>query len=330
MHFRASDFGHRTLPLLLCLLTSASAERPAGDALRPGNYTRAIEVQNRDRTYLVHVPPSYDGAKPFPAVLAFHGGGTNAESMAQFSGLDEKADTAGFIAVYPNGSGLLPRVLTWNAGNCCGYALKHQIDDVAFTRALLDDLVKAVQIDPRRIYATGMSNGAMMAYRLASELSDRIAAIAAVGGPMGTETCNPRRPVPVIHFHGTADEFAPFHGGVGKKSLSKTHFYSVDDSIRAWVQANECPSEAQTAELPDRADDGTKVSRRIYGPGKNDAEVVLILIEGGGHTWPGRQPRITSLGVSTRDISANDLLWEFFEKHPLVFSGGNAETHFRR
>src|SRR5712691_11431037 len=174
----------------------------SNEQLEPGNHTRSLEVDMRTRTFLVHVPSSYDGKKPFPVVLAFHGGGSNAEQMVRFCGLNETADKHGFIVVYPNGTGRLEKLLTWNGGNCCGYAMRNRIDDVAFTKALLDDLAKVVKVDTKRVYATGMSNGAIMAYRLASELSDRIAAIAPVGGPMGKEKCAPKRPVPVIHFHG--------------------------------------------------------------------------------------------------------------------------------
>ena len=184
--------------------------------LGPGDHTRIIEVDKRSRTCLVHVPPKYDPKKPTPVVLAFHGGGSNAEQMIKFCGLNETADKHGFIVVYPSGTGRLEKLLTFNGGNCCGYAMTNRVDDVACTRALLDDLAKVVNVDPKRVYATGMSNGAIMSYRLASELSDRIAAIAPVGGPMGTETCSPKRPVSVIHFHGKDDEFAPFKGGKGK------------------------------------------------------------------------------------------------------------------
>jgi polyhydroxybutyrate depolymerase len=143
--------------------------------------------------------------------------------MVAFTGLNEKADEAGFLAVYPNGTGE-KRSLTWNGGNCCGYAVENQVDDVGFVRALLDDLEKVVTVDPSRVYATGISNGAIMAYRLASELSDRIAAVAPVAGPMGTATCSPRRPVSVMHFHGTDDQFAPCRraGGRGASSRPKS------------------------------------------------------------------------------------------------------------
>lgn len=217
--------------------------------------------------------------------------------------------------VYPNGTGRLERLLTFNSGNCCGYAMNNKVDDVEFTRQLLDNLATSANIDAKRVFATGMSNGGIMAYLLASELSDRIAAIAPVAGPMGTETCNPKRPVSVIHFHGTADENAPFKGGKGEKSISGTDFYSVDHSIQAWVKANGCMEEPAVIRLPDEANDGTTITRKTYGGGKAGAEVVLVVIEGGGHTWPGQEPRLKALGKSTENISANNLMWEFFQKH---------------
>lgn len=288
----------------------------AYDPLIPGDHTRSLEVDGRTRTYLLHVPPSYVGTMPYPVVLAFHGGRSNARMMVAFTGLSEKADEAGFLVAYPNGTGE-KRSLTWNAGNCCGYAVEHQVDDMAFVRALLDDLEQVARIDQKRVYATGVSNGAMMAYRLASDLSERIAASAPVAGPMGTEQCSPGRPVSVIHFHGTNDEFAPFGGSKGPKSFFQADFYSVEHSIRAWVRANSCPDEPQVVTLPDEAGDGTTVTLTTYAPGKDGAEVVLIVIAGGGHTWPGREPLLRSLGKSTKNISANDLMWDFFKRHPM-------------
>jgi polyhydroxybutyrate depolymerase len=169
----------------------------------------------------------------------------------------------------------------------------------------------------RRRRLVCVSNGAILSYLLASELSERIAAIAPVGGPMGTEKCAPKRPVPVVHFHGTDDEFAPFKGGKGAKSVSGTGFYSVDHSIRSWVKANGCKAEPTSIEIPDKAKDGTKATWKTYGGGKNGAEVVLVTIEGAGHTWSGQQPAVKFLGKSTRNVSANEMMWEFFQKHPM-------------
>jgi polyhydroxybutyrate depolymerase len=236
--------------------------------------------------------------------------------MVHFCGLNDKADDAGFIVVYPNGSGRTEQILTWNAGNCCGFAQTQKIDDVAFVRELLDDLAKVAPVDSNRVFATGMSNGGMMAYLLASELSDRIAAVAPVAGPMGTPECRPQRPVPVLHFHGTDDKFAPLKGGHGERSLSQTDFHSVEHSIGCWIKANQCEPEPIVVHEPVKIEDGTKVTRKTWEGGKDNAEVVLIEISGAGHTWPGRKPPLLFLGKSTQNISANDNLWEFFKKHP--------------
>ncbi|MBM3998275.1 MAG: hypothetical protein FJ297_01830 [Planctomycetes bacterium] len=286
------------------------------EALGPGDHTRSLSVDGRDRSYVVHVPRTYDRRKPTPVVLAFHGGGTHAETMVAFSGLNRKSDQAGFIVVYPNGTGRLPRVLTFHGGNCCGYAMTHNVDDVNFTRKLLDDLALVCRVDSKRVYATGMSNGAIMAYRLASELSDRIAAIAPVAGTMGTETCRPKRPVSVIHFHGTDDEHVPIGGGKGV-GPSGTEFHSVEHSIRAWVESNGCQNRPTVATIADTEGDGTSALRTTYGQGRDGSEVVLVEIRGMGHTWPGQPTRLRTLGKSTANVSANDLMWEFFEKHPM-------------
>lgn len=302
----------------LTAFVTLAQDGPKKEPLEPlsaGGHTRTLTMGDLKRNYLVHIPPKYNSKKPTPVILAFHGGGANADNMVVFSGLNKKSDEAGFIVVYPSGTGRLEKILTFNGGNCCGYGMTNKIDDVEFTRKILDDLARSANIDPKRVFATGMSNGGIMSYLLASELSDRIAAIAPVGGPMGMETCKPKRPVSVIHFHGTDDEHAPFKGGKGK-GLSGTEFYSVDHSIQAWVKANGCEKLPVVTKLPDTAKDGTRITRKAYGSGKDGAEVVLIEIEGGGHTWPGQEPRLKALGKSTKNISANDLMWEFFEKHP--------------
>ena len=224
------------MPAIKCLLLLAVT---GGEPIKPGDHARTLTVDGLQRRYVVHVPPQYDSETPAPVVLVFHGGGGNPESMIRFSGMNRKADPVGFLAVYPAGTGQLKRMLTFNGGNCCGYAKRNGVDDVEFTRKLLEDLADWAPIDSKRVCATGMSNGGIMAYYLASQLPDQIAAIAPVGGPTGTETCDPKRPVSVIHFHGMDDEFAAFEGGKGKKRAG-TDFYSVEHSIQAWVKANGC------------------------------------------------------------------------------------------
>ncbi len=302
--------------ILLGLVLCAAAR---AQELRPGDLELTLEIGGRTRRALVHAPRSYRFGTPTPVVLAFHGGGGNAESLIEMSRLDETADREGFLVVYPDGTGRFARrLLTWNAGLCCGWAAENGIDDVAFVRALLDDLTRRASVDPDRIYATGMSNGAMMCYRLAAELSDRIAAIAPVAGGTGLPDPKPGRPVPIVHFHGTADQNYPFEGGVGDRSLSGTDFVSIPKTIAAWVAIDGCPAEPEVTRLPDATDDDRTVRRERYGPGKDGAEVVLYVIEGGTHSWPGGPVfREGLLGEPTTDISANDIMWAFFQAHPL-------------
>ena len=198
-----------TLPWLFCLSAHGQA------SLAPGDYTRTVEIDGRSRSYIVHVPPKYDSKRPTPVVLAFHGALTNAAIMAVSTGLDAKADEAGFIVAYPNGTGEGGLLLFWNSGGVRHKSGQTLPDDVKFTQEILDDLAKAANVDANRVYATGISNGGMMCYRLASELSPRIAAIASVSGTMAPESCHPRRPVSVMHFHGTADKIVPFDGPNG-------------------------------------------------------------------------------------------------------------------
>jgi polyhydroxybutyrate depolymerase len=279
---------------------------------RPG-IIRSLVVGGLQRSYVVRLPKGHEQATPLPVVLALHGATMNGPMMAWFSDLNRKADEVGFIAVYPNGTGTHSS-FTWNGGNCCGSAMQNRVDDVAFIHALLDDLIQSYSVDARRIYATGMSNGAGMAYRLAAELSERIAAIAPVSGSVGTEIGQPKCPVSVLHFHGTRDEYIPFAGGRGKQSFFGTNHRSVEESIRIWVKANGCDGTPKIDVLSE-GDDGMRVTRKTYGGGRDGAEVVLVLVDGGGHTWPGRRSPAKILGRSTLNVSANDLMWQFFQRH---------------
>jgi polyhydroxybutyrate depolymerase len=284
--------------------------------LAPGQHHRTLAVEDVQRDYFVYVPTT-KVAQPkagWPLVLVFHGGGSNAEQMIEFCEMNATADKHGFVVVYPNGSGRVAGIKTFNGGNCCGYARRRKIDDVKFTRAVVDDVRTVVSIDARRVYATGMSNGAVMCYRLASEAADLVAAIAPIAGPMGTEKCSPSRPVSICHFHGTDDEFARYAGGSGKRSVTRTDFYSVEFSLNCWIKANGCSTEARVTKLPQKVDDGTQVTRYEYGGGRSGSEVVHYRIEGGGHTWPGHEPRFDYLGKSTGNIDANEAMWEFFAK----------------
>jgi polyhydroxybutyrate depolymerase len=251
---------------------------------------------------------------PAPLVLALHGAAMNAGMMAAFSGMNPEADKAKFIVVYPNGTGLADTLLVWNSGGL-GPERKNP-DDVAFIRLLLDAMARELKVAPKRVYVAGLSNGGMMAYRLALEMPDRLAAIAAVGGTLIQADAHLARAVPAIHFHGTADRIVPYDGPNAKRQ-GPMNFLSVPATIKTWVKWTGCPETPIIREVPDQFQDGTRVRISTYGPGQEKAEVVLVEVIGGGHTWPGQQPAFSIIGKSTREISANQMIWTFFQKHPL-------------
>ena len=235
----------------------------------------------------------------------------NGAMMARFCGLSEKADRSGFVVVYANGTGTTPLFLYWDAGGVRGRVS----DDVGYVARLLDDLATVVNVDPRRVFATGMSNGAMMCYRLAAELSDRIAAIAPIAGTMAIDHCQPRRPVSVLHFHGTKDGLVLF-GGPDERTPKNIKFLSVDETIRAWVRANGCPED------PGRR--VCRISPTTVPPCAERSWPRQGGLRGGPLHHRGGRPHLAGpgsplrlLGKSTRDVSANDLMWEFFQKHPM-------------
>ncbi len=307
--------------LQLAVVVMAAAAAQPEMSRYPAMKNHRIQVGDEYRNYFVHLPPSYQHGRPMPVVMVLHGAGINARIMSYFCGMNKKADEAGFIAVYPNGSGVANTVLAFNSGNLPPEVARHLGNDVAYFRALLDDLEKHYSVDTRRIYSCGISNGGMMSYRLAVEMADRIAAIAAVGGTLtlDREDCRPVRPVPVLHMHGLSDWIVPYEGVSerARRILPFVTFKSVEETIAIWIEINQCRRDPMIELLDDRYDDGTVVSRWTFHPLRGDAEVVLYRIAGGGHTWPGFKAPLPFLGRSTQEINANDVIWDFFRRHPM-------------
>ncbi|HZZ70854.1 MAG TPA: prolyl oligopeptidase family serine peptidase [Pirellulales bacterium] len=299
------------MPTLALLLLSLVA---ADEHLQPGNHDRSLTVADLKGTYAAHVPPKYEAKTPTPLVVVLHGAMTNGHMTELYTALDKKADAETFIAVYPDGTGY-GSMLTWNCGGLGEWG-KNKPNDVQFIGKMLDDLQQVLNVDKKRVFATGISNGGMMCYKLAAEMSDRIAAIAPVSGTMTFDKFMLKRPVSVMHFHGTDDRLVPF-GGPKANTLQFFGFHSVEDTIARWAEADGCPKEAKIAHEPHQAGDPTKVTRKTFGPGRDGAEVVLLTIDQGGHTWPGAKLNVGLLGNTSHDISANDLMWEFFVKHPI-------------
>lgn len=243
----------------------------------------------------VHLPESADAAYPPPLVLVFHGFAGSAVSMEVGSGMSTKADEAGFVAVYPEGTGFSAE---WDLLGT---------RDIEFVAALLAALEEDVCFDPQRVYATGFSQGGGMAHLVGCHLADSVAAIAPVSGvylEANSSSCAPARPVPVIGMHGETDDVVPLAGGRTRAGEEVT---SVEEWAEDWAQRDGCdegPPQAESAE-------GERVEALRWNGCQ--ASVELHVIQDGGHTWPGSP--LDASAETADDISATDLIWEFFDRH---------------
>jgi polyhydroxybutyrate depolymerase len=329
----------------------ATAEGGAGDAesattdcaqlIASGGRDFTFDVPGyTDRAYDLHLPEGYACDHPLPVVVAFHGGGGNKEGQRKLGcpdgALDSPGclhhigDVRGFATVFPNGTGtrLVPDHRTWNAGGgqdgficVSGNACQDNLDDIAYTRRLLDELARHFPVDADRVYATGMSNGAGFANRLGCELADRIAAIAPVSGANQFETatpCAPARRVAVLHTHGTADPCWVYMTGNGG-CLESGRYIGVEPSIADWAARNGCGATPAETSLPDLALDGTHTLVETYPGCADGADVVLYKVVGGGHRWPGGwlYPSLgIDVGIMSRDFNASRAIADFLLAHP--------------
>ena len=289
-----------------------------------------------DRWYLRFVPTAHDGETPVPVVLDLHGYSEGALVHVGQTGLGEYGEEQGFVTVMPNGAGPVPRWLSTPGS-----------EDVTFLSQVLDEVETSLCVDRNRIYVTGLSNGAFMTSVLMCELSDRVAAAAPVAGIQPVEGCEPTRAVPVVTFHGTDDPFVSFDGGIGpavatlptpdgtgtlgeledtpeaQEQAAENGLDATDDAptvpeiTARWAERNGCAGE------PTESPVGTDVVQVAWTcPGGQD--VVLYRIEGGGHTWPGSPFMVAAVdlvGTTTTTIDANQVIWDFFQAHPLGISG---------
>ena len=287
--------------------------------LAAGTHDLRLRVGDTERSYYLHLPPSFESLGPLPLVLAFHGGGGRAKGYLDYAGLDAVADREGFVVSYPDGSGSFRRwLLTWNAGRCCGPAMREGVDDVGFARALVEEIARRVSIDRRRVYATGHSNGAMMSYRVAAEAPELVAAIAPVAGAMLLADFDSKTPVPVLHVHSIDDPRALYQGGLGPPfplTRNRVHHNAVEAELSRWIALNRCPTEPQIVE--ERRDEATGHTARHlrYAPCASGAEVELWRLTGAGHGWPGADAgREWIVGPNTKVIDAADEIWRFLSR----------------
>jgi polyhydroxybutyrate depolymerase len=298
--------------------TDPSAGCQAAPGVTAGEEEVTTSFRGEQRWYIRQVPTGH-GPEPMPLVLNFHGYSAGAQSQVALAGLTPITEREGFVVITPNGSGPVPR---WD--------VTLDSTDVAFVGGLLDEVEDALCIDRNRVYATGMSNGAMMTSAVACAHAERIAAAAPVAGILDVAGCDPDQPVPFLAFHGTDDGYLAWNGGFGEQVASlpapdgsgrtlgdllaenAPAWPDVPGSAAAWARRNGC------ATPPTEEVMAADVVRMEYDcpPG---AEAVLHRIDGGGHSWPGStfsQAIERFVGVTSTSISASELIWEFFERHP--------------
>ena len=272
-----------------------------------------ITVDGRERTYLLNLPPNYYESAGFSLVIAMHGGGGSANQFESTSMLTEKANKSQFIVVYPDGIkgvGILG-LQTWNAGGCCGYAMQRQIDDVNFIKQLVNKLLSNYKINAKKVYATGHSNGGMMAYRLAAEIPDKIAAIATSScSMMFKQPISLVRPVSILHMHSVLDTRVPYKGGKGT-GISHAYFPPLDSVLNSWSLYNNCPATNKTLV------DNNLYKLTKWTNCKNNTTIQYYLTYDGGHAWPGGLKGSPKGDTPSKSINANDLLWDFFQQHQL-------------
>lgn len=290
----------------------------AANTYAAGDYRESLVIDDRTRTYRFRIPRGYSASNQYPLVAVFHGGAGSGEKIAGQTGFVDKADTEGFIAVFPDGI-----QHNWNDGRDTTDAYKQGVDDIKFIRTLIGTLQAKLSIDEKRIYAAGVSNGGIFSERLGCEMADVFAAIGPVVGPIATKLaprCSPAAPISVVGIQGTADPGIPIGGGEqgGLGGLGDGGFVeSADATMRLWTQKNGCPATPAISDLPPKVSDGTSVKKYTYTPCRNGAEVHYYIVKGMGHGWPPKRPQAPRLaGPTSQNINATDIIWEFFKAHP--------------
>ena len=278
------------------------------------NVYDSIFFSGRWRTYLTHLPIGYNVTKKYPLILAFHGGSPLGYQSIQYqSRLSEKSDSAGFIVVYPEGVKFAGN-RTWNAGGCCAPATSLNIDDIGFVNSLLNTLNKIRSIDSTRVYATGFSNGALLSYKIANQLTRRFAAIAIVEGDFVSYPWQPSQPIPIISFHSYMDQNVKYYGGV-TTGTTGTYFPPQDSMFTIISSTYSCALKKETL-----FHDASKYDHFKYSNCSGNAVIEQYVSYDGEHSWPGGQS-LSGVAVSTQ-FSATYLMWKFFQNYSTSLNTG--------
>ena len=304
------------LTIFITLFSCNKDDNASTPADKPSEQkTINLTVDGYARSFIVYLPTGYNNAGKMPMIFVLHGGSGTPEGMITIANFKTIADSDKVVLVYPAGY-----QNNWNDGRPTTANLLG-INDVSYFNQMCDYMITNNSVDGTKIYATGISNGGFMSSRLGCELSNRIAAIAVDAATIEATTiasnCNPGRPVPAIYIHGTTDPFVPFIGGevVASGTAGGTvvsHFQAIDK----WVTLNGCNPTPSVTDLPDIANDGTTIKRRVYSGGTNGSEVVSYVVLNGGHTWPQGYQYLNEsiIGKTSQDMNACEVIWAFFKR----------------
>jgi polyhydroxybutyrate depolymerase len=300
---------------------------PQDQVVGPKTYEVTLDIQANgfNRTYQIHIPPGVHDGRRLPLVVVIHGAFDTGLGMEKFSGFSRLADREDFLVLYPDGMGLFGYLQHWNAGHCCGKAAKDRVDDVGFIASAIEDACRRLNVDKRRIYMLGFSNGGMMAYRFAAERTDMLAAAAFLAASMGGRASeeepewriqDPQRPLPVLIMHGMEDDDVPYHGGASPRRGGQRTYWSVPDCVDFWVRHNRCKGDARENRLREG-----RVIVKSWEECGDGAAVSLWRIERWGHDWPGMYfteslPQDDPL----KDFDAAEILWDFFKRYAATHS----------
>lgn len=309
------------LPALLALACADGSAGPTDlvpdPVPGPGLHARTLSSGGRDRSYLLHVPAGWAPGARLPLVLAFHGAASDPQNLRAVSGLSAVADEHDVLVAFPAAA-----VGDWNTGclECGSNAVIDDVDDLGFVRDLVDRIAADAGVERDRVYAIGISNGALFVHSLACAARETIAAAASVAAtmiaPEHVPACRTGPPMPIAFFLGSEDSFFPPQGKLAGNDVVHVRLLSIAESVATWVARNGCGDSPATSDLPDLADDGTTVRLTRYEECAGGTEIAYWSIVGGGHTWPGSAaPSGGLLGRTTLDLSASEAAIRFFLDH---------------
>lgn len=303
------------------LLTGCMASLPEITDPPAGSYrvSTSITYNLSDRTFLLHVPPNYNSETPLPLVVVLHGAFSTGRQTESETGFSALADSERFLVAYPEGIGIFGLLQHWNAGHCCGKAADSQVDDVSFIEEVINTVRQKLAVDSSRIYMVGMSNGGMLTYRFATERTSQLAAAAVVSAAIGSTSVNeilpwrlqqPGRALPIIGFHGLADETIPFKVDATRRKDEKRLYLPVAEAIDFWQKANGCETTPASTVNPNGA-----VKHLAWKNCQDGSSLEFYLLEGWGHQWPA--PFFTDRLAADhplRGFDATKQIWEFFSR----------------